>query len=186
MKIHLKYLIILAILIGRTLPALSQNESDNINVRFSIPEIAVMDIEPAYNNIEFSVSASSNPGGEPVVEQISGESIWINYSSAINTNGNKRSINAQLLDNSLPSGISFYVEASAASPFGSINQGASTGKVKISSTPRPIISGIGSCFTGDGVNKGHEIKYFLEITDFDKIESKNNQVFTVMYTITDN
>jgi len=186
MKAQLKYGIILAILLSGILPAFSQNESSNINVRFSIPEIAVMDVEPEYNNIEFSVSASSDPGGEPVVEQVSGESIWINYSSAIRENGNKRSINAQLVDDNLPSGISFYIEASAASPFGSANQGVSSGKVQISGDPRPIITGIGSCFTGDGVTMGHELRYFVEITDFDKLESNNDQVFTVMYTITDN
>ena len=166
MKKRVKNIINLAILLIIALPAFPQTESGNINVRFSIPEIAVMDVEPDYNNIEFSVAASANPGGEPVVEQISGESVWINYSSAIGRNGNKRSINAQLVENSLPEGISLYVEASSASPFGSANQGVSVGKVKISGEPRPIITGIGSCFTGDGVNAGHEIRYFVEITDF--------------------
>ncbi|HPF52858.1 MAG TPA: hypothetical protein PK335_14855 [Draconibacterium sp.] len=186
MKIQIKYVLCLAMLVFEILPVFSQNESGSINVRFSIPEIAVMDIEPDYNNIEFSVSASADPGGEPALKQISGESVWINYSSAIRKNGNKRSINAQVTDNSLPEGISFYIEASAASPFGSRNQGVSTGKVKITQEPRPIITGIGSCFTGDGVNMGHELRYFVEITDFEKIESKTDQVFTVMYTITDN
>jgi len=186
MKIQIKYALCLAILVFGVSPAFSQNESGSINVRFSIPEVAVISVEPNYNNIEFSVSASADPGGEPVVEQVSGESVWINYSSAIRKNGNKRSINAQLTDNSLPDGISFYIEASAASLFGSVNQGISTGKVKITKEPRPIISGIGSCFTGDGVYMGHELRYFVEITDFKKIESKADQVFTVMYTITDN
>ncbi len=186
MKERLKFAISLAFLVAGVLPVFSQNESSNINLRFSIPEIAVMDVEPDFNNIEFSVIASADPGGQPEIEQVSGESVWINYSSAIRNKGNKRAINAQLTNNTLPEGISFYIQASAASPFGSANQGISAGKVQISSEPRPIITGIGSCFTGDGMNMGHELRYVLEITDFNKIESKPDQVFTVLYTITDN
>ena len=63
--------------------------------------------------------------------------------------------------------------------------GTSAGKVKISEEPRPIITGIGSCFTGDGVNMGHELTYSVEITDFNKVRSETDKVFTVVYTITD-
>ncbi len=182
----LKITLIIVIALWLAKPAFSQSDNANINVRFSVPEIAVVDIEPDYNNIEFSVNASASPGGEPVVENVSNESVWINYSSAIRLTGNKRMINVQISDNDVPPGISFYIEASAASGLGSANQGISTGKVRVTHEPRPIITGIGSCYTGDGVNMGHELHYFLEISDFTKIESAANQVFTVMYTITDN
>jgi len=184
MRIQLKYIGLIFLLMG-TIPLYSQTQDGSVNVRFSVPEIAVVDIEPAYNNIEFSVTASASPGGEPVVKQVSGESIWLNYSSAIRGNGNKRSINAQLAGSNIPDGISFFIEASAPSALGSANQGTSAGKVKISEEPRPIITGIGSCFTGDGVNMGHELTYSVEITDFNKVRSETDQVFTVVYTITD-
>ncbi len=185
MRIKLKYISLIFILMG-AIPLFAQNQDGSVNVRFSVPEIAVLDVEPEHNNIEFSVVASVSPGGEPEVKQLSGESIWLNYSSAIRGNGNTRSINAQLAGNSIPDGISFFIEASAPSALGSVNQGTSAGRVEISEEPRPIVTGIGSCFTGDGVNMGHELTYSVEITDFEKVKSESNQVFTVVYTITDN
>lgn len=172
--------------LGFVVPVHAQWNSGNLNVRFSVPEIAVVDIEPELSNIEFRLAAPGVAGGEPVVQHVSNESVWINYTSAIRRNGNRRSINAQISEGTIPDGISFYVEASFASAFGSINQGSPVGRVHITSQPHPIITGIGSCFTGEGVGKGHELKYFLEISDFSQMKSIEDQVFTVLYTITDN
>ncbi len=164
----------------------AQGADQHVNVRFSMPEVAMVDIEPGSSSVEFEIEASSVPGGEPVVRKLSNDNVWINYSSAIRQYGNKRSINVQISQGSVPDGTSFYIEASAASAFGSSNQGVSTGKVKVQRNPRPIITNIGSCYTGDGINNGHELRYFLEITDFLRIKSTVNHMFTVMYTITDN
>lgn len=183
---YIKYVIAIVVALTSELSANAQWNSDNINVRFSLPEIAVLDIEPGLGNVEFNIAAPGLAGGEPVVEHVSSETVWINYTSAILKNGNRRSINAQISEGSIPDGISLYIEASVASAFGSANQGNPVGKVQVTDQPRPIISGIGSCFTGDGIGKGHEIQYFLEISDFDQIKSIEDQVFTVLYTITDN
>jgi len=183
---YIKYVVIIVVVLTNGVSANAQWNSGNINVRFSLPEIAVLDIEPELGNVEFNIGAPGLAGGEPVVEHVSIETVWLNYTSAILKNGNRRSINAQISEGSVPDGISLYIEASVASSFGSENQGTPVGKVQVSSQPRPIISGIGSCFTGDGIGKGHEIQYFLEISDFDQIKSIEDQVFTVLYTITDN
>ncbi|QIA09783.1 hypothetical protein [Draconibacterium halophilum] len=181
-----KAVLVLAFVCMHTLPLMAQWGNGNINVRFSVPEIAILDIEPDIGNVEFSINAASGPGGAPEVVNKSNESIWINYSSAIRENGNTRSIKAEISEGVIPKGISFFIEASSASAFGSKNQGSSAGKVKVASAPRPIITGIGSCFTGDGVNMGHHLKYFLEISDFTQIEAMGDYEFTVLYTITDN
>ncbi len=186
MKRFRKNIVLTTFVLMQTFPVFSQLNDKAVNVRFTVPEIAVVDIEPALNNVEFAISASDQPGAEPVVEQLSEESLWINYSSAIRPNSNKRKIVAQISEGEIPAGIAFFIEASAATPFGSANQGNSLGRVQMTKDPRPIISGIGSCYTGDGVNMGHELKYSIEITDFSKIESAGDQVFTVMYTISDN
>jgi len=183
---YIKYVIVIVVVMASGMSANAQWNSGNINVRFSLPEIAVLDIEPELGSIVFNITAPEVAGGEPIVEQVSNETIWINYSSAIVRNGNRRSINAQVSQGSIPDGISFYIEASTASSVGSENQGHSVGRIQVTNQPRPIISGIGSCFTGVGIGKGHEIQYFLEVSDFDQIKSVDNQVFTVLYTITDN
>jgi len=181
-----KPVLVLAFVCMHTLPLMAQWDNSSINVRFSVPEIAVLDIEPNIGNVEFSINAASEPGGEPEVVNKSNESIWINYSSAIRKNENTRSIKAEISEGVIPKGISFFIEASPASAFGSKNQGSSAGKVKIAGAPKPIITGIGSCFTGDGVNMGHELKYVLEISDFTQIDAIGDHEFTVLYTITDN
>lgn len=186
MKNYLKYAMPVFVALGFVVPVHAQWNSGNLNVRFSVPEIAVVDIEPELSNIEFRLAAPGVAGGEPVVQHVYNESVWINYTSAIRQNGNRRSINAQVSEGTIPDGISFYVQASVPSVFGSTSQGNPVGKVQIGRQPHPIITGIGSCFTGDGVGKGHELTYFLEISDFNQIKSIENQVFTVLYTITDN
>ncbi|MCK3685530.1 hypothetical protein [Maribellus sp. YY47] len=186
MKNVMKYLMVVWVTLIGGWSASAQWNSGYVNVRFSLPEIALVDIEPDLGNVEFAIAAPGVAGGEPVVEHVSNETVWINYTSAILKNGSRRSINAQISEGSIPDGISLYIQASVASAFGSENQGSPVGKVQITSQPHPVISGIGSCFTGDGIGKGHEIQYFLEISDFEQIKSIGEQVFTVMYTITDN
>lgn len=188
MKNKLKaWMIVAAVMFLTAGPAFSQWEKGQVNVRFSVPEIAIVDIEPGGGDkIVFSVEPATEPGGEPVVKQKRGGSIWLNYSSALRPGGPTRSINAQIAQGSVPEGLSLILEASAPSVFGSANQGQSTGRVVVTEQPKPIISGIGNCFTGDGINKGHELKYSLEITDFSKIETIKAEEFTILYTITDN
>lgn len=164
----------------------AQGERQSVNVRFSMPEVAVLDIESGENYVAFEVEAASRPGGEPVIKKVGAQSVWINYSSAIRNAGHTRSINAQISEGIVPPGTTFYIEASPASAFGSPNKGISVGRVQVNANPQPIITGIGNCYTGDGINNGHELSYFLEISDFSKLQSSVEEVFTVMYTITDN
>ena len=186
MRSYCKHTVLTVIAFVFAFSVFAQGPYENVNVRFSIPEVAMIDIEPGSSIVEFEIEASSVPGGEPVVRKLTNDNIWINYSSAIRQQGNKRSINVQISNGSVPDGTAFYIEASPSSAFGSANQGISAGRVNVLRNPRPIITNIGNCFTGDGVNNGHELRYFLEISDFNKLQSAVNEVFTVMYTITEN
>lgn len=177
-------ILLLILFLMYSTPGFSQWDKANINVRFTVPEIAIVDIEPKINKLEFNLQPSSEAGGEPEMKQKNGESLWINYSSAVNVN--TRTIKAEIAQGAIPNGLSLFLEASPPSVFGSKNQGISTGRTNITYEPKPIISGIGSCFTGDGINMGHELKYSLEITDFSKIQSIGSEEFTILYTITDN
>ena len=186
MKTYHKHIILATLVFISSLPLFAQWNSQSLNVRFSIPEVAMVDLESDASFVEFEIEASSEPGGEPTIRKRTNNNIWINYTSAIRQSGNKRSINVEISEGFAPAGTAFYIEASQASAFGSVNQGISAGKVQVQKNPRPIITDIGSCYTGDGVNNGHELRYYFEITDFNKLQSAVTQVFTVMYTITDN
>jgi hypothetical protein len=64
--------------------------------------------------------------------------------------------------------------------------GQSAGKVNLTRQPQPIITGLGSCFTGDGINNGHSLSFSIEITDYAKIYAMEESELTIVYTITDN
>ena len=50
-----------------------------------------------------------------------------------------------------------------------------------------VVSGIGSCYTGNGSGYGHKLGYSIDVNDADysKIVAKSH-VITVTYTITEN
>lgn len=183
-EIYSKSLFLIASILP--LSCLSQLNNTEFNLRLSVPEIAIVDIESGGGRIEFNLVPSSEPGGKPELRLETTEPVWINYSSSLRINGQKRSIIAQISQGVVPNGVALFLEASPPSSFGSRNQGYSNGKTQITPEPKPIISGIGSCFTGDGINMGHELIFSLEISDFSKMESIGSQEFTILYTITDN
>jgi len=167
--------------------ARGQGDEERINVGVTIPEVAIMDIEYQTNSsLEFEVLPSAEAGSEPVVQQTNSEKLWINYSSATTTTGSNRSIVAQITDGTLPEGISLYVEASPYSGTGKGETGVSAGKTLIGNAPRPIITSIGSCYTGDGINNGHSLNFSLDINNMEKVTAMEPSEFTILYTITDN
>lgn len=165
----------------------SQWETGQVNVHLSLPEITLVDIEPALNNsINFIISPALQGGGSPVIQETTNETLWLNYTSALSDGQNSRSINAEITQGTLPEGISLYLEASSYSGTGAGQFGTPTGKVELSNTPSPIISNIGSCYTGDGVNNGHQLTFSIQISDYSKIYAVDNLNYVVLYTITDN
>ncbi len=167
--------------------AFSQWEEGQINVRFSVPEIALVDIEPSQNNtINFSVLPASESGVSSSIQKTSNETLWVNYSSAVSDLNKNRSILAEIANGSLTEGITIFLEASAYSGNGEGETGQSAGKISLSNQPKPIISNIGSCYTSDGTNNGHLLSFSIEISDYSKVFSSEESVFTVLYTISDN
>lgn len=186
-KINLKLsgAIFLFMLISGTISA--QWRSAELNVNFALPEIALIDIEPGINNdVHFTVNPAVEPGSAPVVSESKGTKLWINYSSSLSSTRNSRSIVAEISQGTVPSGVTISLTASGASGTGKGQRGQSTGKVQLSGQPKPIISNIGNCFTGNGVNNGHLLTFSIEIQDYSKVFAAQNSNFLVVYTITDN
>lgn len=183
-KLRLIFLVIGLLLFSNHI--FSQWEQGQINIRFSFHPIALIDIEPSYNNsIHFSIMPSSESGTSPQIEESANETLWINYSSALRGSQNSRSIVAQISQGVLPEGISFSLEASQYNGLGGGQLGTSAGKTDITVEPKVIITNIGSCFTGNGINNGHSLNFSVNITDLSKISAIETTVFTILYTITD-
>ncbi|MCY1720290.1 hypothetical protein OU798_08040 [Prolixibacteraceae bacterium Z1-6] len=163
------------------------NTGGELEVNFLIPPIALLDIEPGINNtIYFSVSSAIESGASPQIENTNNESLWLNYSSALEGNLGSRIIIAQIAGENLPEGITLNVEASQYSGVGDGQFGQPTGKVALSTQPRTILTGVGNCFTGDGVGNGHSLTFSIEVEDYSKISSVGESSFTILYTISDN
>lgn len=188
MKIKkMKYFVAVGVFVLISNIAFSQWGESQINVRFSLPEIALIDIEPAINNsIFFLVNPAAETGNEPQIHKTSNESLWLNYSSAMKNSGNSRSIVAEISQGDLPDGIVLLLEASRFDGIGKGQVGQPTGKIILSNQPKAVVSNIGNCFTGDGINNGHLLSYFIEISDFSNLHSTDESNFTILYTISDN
>ena len=180
---------LIAILIILLIPAtsFSQSAERQKTVRLSIPEIAILDIEPSLNNsVYISLEQPGKPGVEAGFRKTGNETLWINYSSTLLNANNSRVIKAEILRGATPEGIELFLEASNYSGNGDGRAGQSTGKVKLTNQPKPVITNIGNCYTGDGLMNGHLLSFSVEISNYSKIHSMNDTEFTILYTITDN
>ncbi len=181
--------ILAALLIGLALcrQASAQFEYEIVHIGFSLPEVALMDVEYIGNGtIEFELLSSAESGGSPVIKQRTNQELWINYSSALGRFSQYRSIVAQVADGNLPQGLDLYVSATDYSGNGDGHIGMSTGRVKLSADPRPIVTGIGSAYTGNGIGNGHRLSFEIDISQMEKVIANESIDFTILYTLTDN
>lgn len=163
------------------------NAEKELEVSFTIPPIALLDIEPAINNaIYFSVSPSIESGASPQIQNVSNETLWLNYSSALSSIHGSRKIVAQITGGKLPDGFKLNVEAAQYRGNGKGTMGHSAGKVALTNQPQAIISEVGNCYTGDGEGNGHSLTFSIEVNDYSKISSDDETAFTILYTISDN
>lgn len=164
----------------------AQLDDESINVSFSVPEVALIDIEHiGFGILEFTLLPASETGASPAVQQNNTEELWINYSSAIGKYSPSRSIVAQISDGTLPQGLVLYVQASNYSGTGDGILGFSAGKVVLGNEPRQVITGIGSGYTGNGVGNGHLLNFWVDITDMEEVTTIESTDFTILYTLTD-
>jgi hypothetical protein len=185
--VNFKKIYLFSFLLMTSCFAFSQWEEAQLSIYFSLPEIALIDIEPSLDNdVHFTVNPGVESGGSPSIQKSGHNNIWINYSSSLSGPQNSRSIVAEVSQGIFPEGITLYLEASNYSGSGGGQHGQTTGRVAISNQPKPIITNIGNGFTGDGINNGHSITFSIEISDYTKVVSVEDSNFLVLYTITDN
>lgn len=188
MKTHfIKQIKVIIILMFFSLNTFAQWGTGELNISFTLPEIALIDIEPGVNNdINFVVNQATESGDSPSIEQTTNSELWINYSSSLRTEQNSRKIMAEISQGTVPNGIRVFLQASSYAGAGGGQLGNPAGRVRLATSPKPIISNIGNAFTGDGINNGHRLTFSLDISNYSKIVSNDNASFTVLYTITEN
>lgn len=165
----------------------SQSNSTNHKINIEIPEVALLGLVTkcaADNNLNSALPTEA--GSSINTTDAENSSIWINYSSIISAD-NKRKVIA-MVQGELPKGIQLKVQASKFSGSGKGKLGAPVGVVTLSNEPLDVITDIGSCYTGKGVNNGHYLTYKLEMDEstVDYVLLSNEQTsVNVIYTLTD-
>lgn len=160
--------------------------TDAHTVQITIPNVALVDIEPSGSkNIALAFTAPTE-AGEPVVAPTANTALWLNYSSIV-AGTSTRNIQVRVTSGTLPSGTDLTVQAAA--PTGGEGTLAAAGSViTLSTTNQSLLSGIGSAYTGDGANNGHQLTYNLALASggYANLKSDASTTVTVTYTIADN
>ncbi|MGC5743367.1 hypothetical protein [Chryseobacterium sp. NFX27] len=165
--------------------------TDNHTITISIPEVALVDIEPAATkNITLGFTAPTE-AGNPITPTTSDNTLWLNYSSIKSVADPTRNVSVKV--NALIPGIDINVTAAAATGSGSGTLGTATAQLTLSAVDQTIVSGIGSAYTGNGANNGHNLTYALAagsgpggVAAYADLEATASTVATVTYTISDN
>lgn len=137
--------------------SLNTNESQ-VPVLLGIPPKANLNL--AGKNLQLSLS----PTGESVTQRVTPReaSIWINYSSVVEPN-TSNAIFVSMGMNNVPAEIIIRLKVDPYEGNGSGQLGAPTVPIILSSYPQPIITDIGSCYTGVGEGQGHKLTYSWEL-----------------------
>lgn len=167
------------------------SNQDAHNVVIGIPEVALLDLE-AVNGTSITLGPTAPvEAGNAVDFNSVDNSIWINYSSIIgSTTEPSRNVAVQITSGTVPAGTELSVLAASDAGNGDGTMGSPTPTVVLTSTAQNIITGIGSAYTGNGVNKGHNLSYALNLSSaagsYAQLDFDNSDTVVITYTLSDN
>jgi hypothetical protein len=181
---------LLAVAVSTTISAQDTN-TDSHTITISIPEVALVDIEPsATKNLTLGFTAPTE-AGDPIIPSTANTTLWLNYSSIKSVADPTRNVTVSL--NAIIPGVDIHVTAAAATGAGAGTLGLSAGLLTLSAADQTIISGIGSAYTGNGANNGHNLTYALAagsgpggVAAYADLQATASTLATVTYTISDN
>jgi len=163
---------------------------DEHNAMITIPEVALLDLEAANGTtVTLNPSAPTEAGlalSFPVIDN----SIWLNYSSIIGSISEaSRNVTAQITSGSVPAGTSLKIAIATDSGNGDGLMGIPSATISLSNIAQNIITGIGSSYTGNGINNGHNIQYIFDLLPnagaYGLLDFDFNETLVITYTLTD-
>lgn len=115
-------------------------QTSSVGVSFSLPSVALLDIEPNANSINLSLTAPTE-AGSMVSNTASNNTKWINFSSAV-TPGQTRRVSAQI-SGLMPNGLNLVLNTSTYSGSGAGTLGNRVSPITLTAASQTIINGIG-------------------------------------------
>jgi hypothetical protein len=190
----MKRILILALLsLSLNFAGFSQADTyfDSHQVTVTIPDVALLDLESSALNRDFTLAfGAPTEAGLKIVNPLPNGSVWLNYSSIVTGASGahpKRKVTVQSNVNP-PAGIAFSATASIDAGAGGGTVGSTLGNVSIDNTVQDIIENIYSCYTGTGVNKGHQLTYNANVPTGSLAYAQlkaGTTVMSITYTLTD-
>jgi hypothetical protein len=167
------------------------NEASHL-LTISIPQVALLDLEAASTTITLAATVPAlAEAGLPITfgAAATNSTIWMNYSSIVK-GALVRKVTVAITNGAVPDGLKLTVLASAASADGAGTKGTAATAITLTNTASDIVTGIGSTWTGDGVNKGRNLTYQLDYagteTDYADLRFVDLAApLTITYTLSD-
>ena len=153
---------------------------DAHNLYFTIPEIALLDIEPNTSDVILTFDVPIEAGDQP--EALSDNTKWINYTSTVTKGGLLKNITAQIISYQL-TGLKIELLVSSYNGSGMGVFGTPIGVIDLTTTAQIIISGIGGCYTNTGSSSGHRLEYNASIYDYSVFEIPASPNIDILFTI---
>lgn len=162
----------------------SDGQSDDHTVTIVIPEVALVDVEPsASNDITLTYTAPTEAG--LALTGDTNSDLWLNYSSIKSTTNPTRTVSVNL--DQVVAGVNLKVTAAAAASGGVGTVGTPGSTLTLTTSDQTLITGIGSCYTGDGTSNGHNLTYEVDLLGtYADLVASTGTILTVTYTISSN
>ena len=156
----------------------AQNQSTSNNLSFSIPRLALLSIQST-----MSAGLGTNPSSTMFISPNNHCEAWLNYSSIVGLNQNMR-IMVNVSSGQLPDNQCVKLLVGPSLGQGGGNLGVATPELVLSGTPQEIVSSIGSCFTGVGIQNGRQLLYqWIGEDDGNEQDNMADAVLGITYTI---
>lgn len=188
MRNHLKYIpfVLIFVLETAVLKAQKEENEGKIPIQMAIPPSTKLNLR----STQLNFTLYKMKDGKKVLEPSTIDSVWLNYSSIVEKNTSNM-IFANISSADLPAevGIKIKIEKDVGQGQGQV--GWPTEPIMLSEFPQPIITNIGSCFTGQGNLKGHLLIFSWDFKpgydkEFSTLETASELSVQIIYTINTN
>jgi len=172
--------------------AQADDNDDAHNITLIIPEVALLDIETSGSkDLSFSATAPDEAGDSLSFDGLNDSTLWLNYTSIKSAADPTRNITVDITSGTVPANTTLKVLGKTSQTgFGGL--GTSAGELDITDgSVKNLVTGITSCYTRNGVNRGSQLRYTWELTgtaNYGDLLANDpaGTTITVTYTLTDN
>jgi hypothetical protein len=166
------------------------SKTDNHTVNVTVPEVALLDLEQTSARNFTMTFVAPTEAGLKLSNPLTDTRMWLNYTSIVTASGPDMSRMVKVKTSvNPPPGITFSVEATPTAAVGKVGTTGTGAQVTLDINDSDLVTGIGSCYTGDGNAKGHQLTYRATAPasgpNFAQLIAGTTAMI-VTYTLTDN